>query len=56
MTIEIQYSRAFPQLEAVLRDVQRAGDFHVDGAREMAMPRLEVEGVGKKPMVCSARS
>jgi hypothetical protein len=46
MTIEIHYSRAFPQLEAVLRAVRRAGDFHVHGTREMPMPRLEIEGVG----------
>ena len=44
--IEIEYNQELKPLEAVMSGVKQAGDFFVCGAREMPMPRVEVEGAG----------
>ena len=44
--VQIEYNEDLQPLEELLRGVQRAGDFFVHGAVEIAMPKVEVEGVG----------
>ena len=44
--IEVPYNQDLKQLEALLAGVRRPGDFFVQGAFELPLPRVEVEGVG----------
>lgn len=44
--IRIPYNRDMGELEVVLAGVERPGEFFVQGALELPMPRVEVEGVG----------
>jgi hypothetical protein len=44
--IEIEYNQRLKPLETVLSGVRQPGDFFVCGAMELAMPRVEIEGVG----------
>lgn len=44
--IRIPYNRDMGELEMVLAGVERPGEFFVQGALELPMPRVEVEGVG----------
>ncbi len=44
--IRVPYNEDLDRLEALLRGVQRPGDFFVQGAIELPMPRVEVEGAG----------
>lgn len=46
MDIDFLYNRDLAPLEGLLQGVQRAGDFAVRGTLEIAMPRVEVDGVG----------
>jgi hypothetical protein len=45
-SIRIEYNQDLKSLEELLSGVERAGDFFVNGAVEIPMPRMEVEGVG----------
>ncbi len=44
--ITVEYNRDLKPLEALLLDVTYPGDFFVDGAMEIPMPRIEVEDAG----------
>lgn len=44
--INVDYNHDLPPLESLLATVTHPGDFFVDGALEIPMPRLVVEGVG----------
>lgn len=44
--IQIPYNGDMADLEAVLKGVIRPGEYFTQGALEMPMPRVEVEGVG----------
>lgn len=45
--IEVEYNRELHELEAVLSDVNRPGDFFAAGTIEIPMPRVEVQGAGE---------
>ena len=45
-SIRIQYNQNLKPLEDLLEGVERAGDFFVNGAAEIPLPKVEVEGVG----------
>jgi len=44
--IRIEYNESLEPLETLLKGVERAGDFFVNGAVEIPMPKVEVDGVG----------
>ena len=44
--ITVEYNNDLKPLEALLVDVTHPGDFFIDGAMEIPMPRIEVEGAG----------
>ena len=44
--IRIEYNHDLQALEALLSQVQRAGDYFISGMREIPMPQVVVEGVG----------
>jgi hypothetical protein len=44
--IQIQYNEELKPLGDLLAGVERAGDFFVNGAVELPLPKVEVEGVG----------
>ena len=44
--VRIEYNEDLEPLEKLLHGVQRAGDFFVNGAVEIPMPKIEVDGVG----------
>ena len=45
-SIRIEYNQDLKPLEQLLSGVKRAGGFFVNGAAEIPMPKVEVEGVG----------
>ena len=44
---EIEYNREYKRLEAVLKAVDRPGDYYVAGSVEAVMPRMSVDPVGR---------
>lgn len=45
-SIRIEYNQDLKPLEELLEGVERAGDFFVNGAAEIPLPKVEVAGVG----------
>jgi predicted 2-oxoglutarate/Fe(II)-dependent dioxygenase YbiX len=45
-SIKVPYRQGKDALERLLAKVRRSGDFFVHGARELPMPKVEVDGVG----------
>ena len=45
-SIRIEYNQSLKPLEELLEGVERAGDFFVNDAVEIPMPKVEIEGVG----------
>lgn len=44
--ITVEYNHDLKPLEALLADVRQPGDLFVEGALEVPMPRIDIEGVG----------